>query len=782
MSDGIEVLSRVGGEKVSLRGVRMQVEVAGLAMCASVEQTFVNLEEKAIEAVYAFPLPASAAVTSFEVRTDDRVLTGVLEEREKAVGMHDDAMRRGDGSFLAESIRNDVLNISAGNLLPGQAATVKLSYVSELESVDGEIRLTLPTAIAPRYVTASGEEDLLKARMDGDAMNPPRWASTPYGLELDASLQFAFGAEVTSPTHEIEVTDEAEGEGIRVRLRAARAKMDRDVVLVIKPGRSGVSRKEGMAMAVCATGQDGQEYVAVTVVPAALEESGRREAMEIAFVVDCSGSMEGASIQKAKEALALCIKACLPGDVVWVLRFGSTYEYLTGEPVTMDGLSASALLEKVAGIQANLGGTEMLAPLADLLERRPVLGEGRRREVVLMTDGQVSNEEALVRLARGGRGTNRIFTLGIGSAPSHSLLSSMAGVTGGSMESAVYSESLGPKVLRLFNRLGRRGYTGIEVDAGIEGAEAEGGSGGVFAGQAVTEIVRLPRGKSAEGVVVRLRVDGAVSSVETVRVRRREELGATMLGVFARRRIRALEAAGKEKEAVAVSLGARVLCAGTAWIAVEHRSEAERNDGKPELRRIPVTLAAGWGAVDDMLTGAPQMGGANVSRIAGPTLVRIDPPASRSAPSQPRQWMGFAKKLGRFRSSSDSEGKQRRSFWSSDRSVERYDESREVAEVRDELLELLGEMEFEGFFNPGRSLKRVLKGSGVDKPEMMKGWSLSVPLERAVCTAWALRVLRVRYPDREAEWKAAGEKAMAWLKEALGEKYEEVRRWIEGTG
>ena len=35
----------------------------------------------------------------------------------------------------------------------------------------------------------------------------------------------------------------------------------------------------------------------------------------------------------------------------------------------------------------------------------------------------------------------------------------------------------------------------------------------------------------------------------------------------------------------------------TTFIAIEHRTVEERNEGRPALRRVPVQLAKGWGGV-----------------------------------------------------------------------------------------------------------------------------------------------------------------------------------------
>src|SRR5687767_8875927 len=163
--EGIALRTRIPEQKIALRGVRLRSVVAALAERATVEQTFVNLEAIAIEAIYTFPLPEDAAVCHFEVVTGDRVLTGVVEETEAAIEKYDAAIDRGDAAYLLEQERPDVFTIRVGNINPRQAATVRLTYVRPLKVVDRQIRLAYPTTIAPRYVTATGTNDPLEAQI-----------------------------------------------------------------------------------------------------------------------------------------------------------------------------------------------------------------------------------------------------------------------------------------------------------------------------------------------------------------------------------------------------------------------------------------------------------------------------------------------------------------------------------------------------------------------------------------------------------------------------------------
>src|SRR6266550_1396277 len=89
-------------DRIALRGVRIVARVAGMSVKATVEQTFVNLEAEAIEAVYTFPLSDGAAVCGFEVVFFDKVFTGVVEETDRAIRQYDDAIADGHGAYLLE--------------------------------------------------------------------------------------------------------------------------------------------------------------------------------------------------------------------------------------------------------------------------------------------------------------------------------------------------------------------------------------------------------------------------------------------------------------------------------------------------------------------------------------------------------------------------------------------------------------------------------------------------------------------------------------------------------
>lgn len=80
-------------------------------------------------------------------------------------------------------------------------------------------------------------------------------------------------------------------------------------------------------------------------------------------------------------------------------------------------------------MQANLGGTDVLAPLTRIF-KQPVVGSGQC-QVFLLTDGEVPDTAAVLDIGRQHIRTHRCFTLGIGAEADAGLVEGRARVTGG---------------------------------------------------------------------------------------------------------------------------------------------------------------------------------------------------------------------------------------------------------------------------------------------------------------------------------------------------------------
>ncbi len=582
-----------------LEGVRVAAEISGAASRVVMAQRYRNTEAVPVEAVYVFPLPEGAALCGLVIETGGRRINGRVLEREEAFAAYDDALAAGHGAALLDEERPNVFTASVGNLLPGQKLTVELTWVEALAREGEAIRFALPTVVAPRYVPDEDASGV--SPTPGERVSPPVELAVPYGFTFAAEVELPGGvAGVESPTHPIRVLL-ADGKA-RVELAQEAAAMDRDLVLLLTPVAAakpcGLLERQA----------DGSVVAAVSFVPHLERSGGPRE---VVFLVDRSGSMNGDSIEAVRRALQLCLRSLEEGDAFDIVGFGSTFQTLFGAPRPYAQVSLEEASAHVERLQADLGGTEILPALRAVLER-PSAG-GLRREVVLLTDGEVSNDDAVVALAREHAATTRVFAFGIGHAASEHLVRAVARASGGAAEMILPGRALEATVVRQFGRLRaaaledvRVAWSGakaqlqapatvaqlfdgepLAVYAWLDGAPAAALLAATSAGKAVSWEVELDPEKVADGSLLgTLAARAAIRDLE-------EGTAEARRGSNQRDR-----ADTRVREAI-VRLAVRYGLASreTSFVAVEEREDGEDRP-VAELRRIPVALAHGWGGVE----------------------------------------------------------------------------------------------------------------------------------------------------------------------------------------
>ena len=584
-------------EPIPLTGVTVEGEIHTFYAKVVLSQRYVNRESKPIEAVYVFPLDEGAAVCGFEAVIDGTLVVGEMLERDEAFERYDDAMQAGHGAYLLDEERPDVFQASIGNLPPGQEVLVRLTYVTELGIDDGRVRFAIPTTVSPRY--APLEDHQGTGRPDAETMNPPVAWSVPYGLNLSIRIVMPEGITgLESPSHPVSL--EMNGREATVTLAQREAALDRDFVLSIDaPGLDSphvlIERDE----------EDG-ESIGVSFAPSFASPSAPAE---VIFLVDRSGSMGGTSIEEVRNALQLCLRSMTSGCRFNIVGFGSRHETLFPESRAYDQAALDAATAHVAVMDADLGGTEILPALEFVL--RHTREGGLPRQVVVLTDGEVTNTDAVIALAAAHAADARIFTFGIGAGASHHLVRGLARAGGGTAEFIYPGERIEPKVVRQFARLLSPAIT----DARLEwvGAESLHQSPArippVFAGgrlivyallqdQRPTKVrlsAQSPTGPLAFDVPIPDRSMNHGRTVSTLaaraRIRELEESSEWLTGRGSRQRGRKDSSA--RREIIALSMKYGVMSRETSFVAIERRDVPVQDE--VQLRKVPIALTTGWG-------------------------------------------------------------------------------------------------------------------------------------------------------------------------------------------
>ncbi|MCS6290029.1 MAG: marine proteobacterial sortase target protein [Nitrospira sp.] len=454
----------------------VHIAVTGTIARATVRQEFTNPSRKKgdwLEGVYVFPLPETAAVDHLRMKIGERIIEGRIKERAEAKKVYDQAKREGKRTGLIEQERPNLFTTSVANIGPGEHVTIELEYQETVRYENEQFQLRFPMAVGPRYIPGvpvvvegqgpqgSGISPDTDRVPDASRITPPVHPSgdgaiNPLSLSLSLNPGFPL-AKVESPFHPIISLQDQDG-GYQISLREDAVPADRDFQLIWHPA----PRTEPMAT-VFTEQKDGATYAMLMLVPPTQHrEKAARVPRDITFIIDRSGSMAGASIEQAKGSLTAALSRLTTQDRFNIIQFNHAIRSLfsTPQPVTTKAMQQA--IRYTEQLTAD-GGTEIIPALRQAL-KSPQDGS-RLQQIILITDGQVGNEEELFELLHQRIGSRRLFTIGIGSTPNSHLMRKAAESGRGAFTYIGNVNEVKEKLDGLFKKLEHPVLNNITIDA-----------------------------------------------------------------------------------------------------------------------------------------------------------------------------------------------------------------------------------------------------------------------------------------------------------------------------
>ncbi|MGB9226009.1 VIT domain-containing protein [Mycobacterium sp.] len=590
-----------------LEDVTLHADIAGLAASVDLRATFSNDGVDPVEATYVFPLPELAAVSSLQIRTGSTVLDGWLMERTKARDTYAASRVERDAAIL-EQEREDVVTIRVGTIAPHERVEVRLILHARLTYTDGQVLFRFPLVVAPRYIPGArlggdpvgkgtaADTDLVP---DASRLTPP--VASEGRVRLSVSISVASGAYAideigcTLRTH---ISSAQSDQLIRIEALPGQ-RLDRDLVLRM---RLGAHRQPSLSL-LTSVDSDGQEGTfALTLLPPTIEAT-TTAGRDVVVVVDASASMSGWRLPAARRAAARIIDSLTPADQFTVLTFA---DRVSGADWAGAGLVQATERNRFRAIEhlfATLaGGSPVL--LAALETAAWLFTDPRRPSIlVVITAGQVGNEDEITGAFGPRIAPLRVHAVGIGATVNSALLRQLADAGRGQLLLAESDNALddltsalrrllGPPLLTDFGLVG----DGIQL---LHNTISPAHPPDIFSGDSMVITGRFRGNPTGCVVVSGTGMDGRPwsSRVNGVAVggRALTQLWArAFLADLQRKYLRCPieQAAGLERLIVSTSLRFGVLCRLTALVAVSNAPT--RALGAPREVIQSVELPADW--------------------------------------------------------------------------------------------------------------------------------------------------------------------------------------------
>ncbi len=540
---------------ICLKALHWDCETKGLLCKLKATQQYHNASEKTLEVTYTFAVPHSAVVTEFAATINDKRLVAQTMAAPEADDKYEEAIESGDMPAMLEHAENGMCTANIGSLKPHESVDIEITYCWLLKPVDRVARIAIPTVIAPRYSRDGSQGGLL----------PHQQIEHDFRIEYPVSAHFEFkGAmfahssfSVGSSAVTYSTTEDA------VVFDISKEFADHDLVVTI-------SDIDIQPQALLVKTDD--SYRGLVVSPAPVLETEKDKPIHLKVLVDCSGSMSGASIEEAKKALNELTSELRKRDRISLFRFGSHTEALIGRPTEVSPTFFRREYKPIVEtIEADLGGTEIRLAIDT------VIADKQPADILLITDGEVWDELDLPALCKQHI---RLFVIGVGHAANEHWCRNVAQETQGACEMVTPYEDMDTVVLRMVRRMRLPSMKHVTVTCTDAVKVLTDAQAVYFAGESVTQSLVFNRRPSH-----RPRLSFNATSVELPNwtETQDENLLKVLIGMELRQAQRDNDTVTCQSLATQYGL----LTPSTKMILVAEREADQKATAMPSLQRIP---------------------------------------------------------------------------------------------------------------------------------------------------------------------------------------------------
>jgi Ca-activated chloride channel homolog len=418
------------------------IATADLIGGVQIHQSFVNRSEENIEVSYTFPLPAQAVLVDLILKIGGKELKGIVKAKTEAEEEYENAVVDGDLPILLTEVHPGLYSLDIGNLKPGEKIEITIKFLQKLSPVGNQVRIRIPTTLVPRYGTpeSAGLEQHNAPETDIFTTRRTRFTGEFHGIFANAKIH--------SPSHELKLLEK--DDFIQFKLKDLYTVMDRDFILLL-------DLPEKLSCGAMLVEEHDQSLVMASFQPKPFD-SDDKHPLNLHIVLDCSASMSSVSIEQSKLALSRILDLLQAGDQFNLTLFGSEHISFSPSLLPATKKNISIFRDKIATINADLGGTEMLAALQSVFTQSH--DEGQPFDILLITDGAVYSHDNLLELAKSHPG--RCFTVGVGHSAGE-IVEELAKATGGVCELVTPDETMAEKVERQFRRIRPPQFSEVRV-------------------------------------------------------------------------------------------------------------------------------------------------------------------------------------------------------------------------------------------------------------------------------------------------------------------------------
>ena len=456
------IFYKANGGKIK-KGINLDTKVSmnitGIINRVTVIQKFKNPDDYWTEGKYLFPLPDDASVDTLKMKIGNTIIEGEIQLKKEAKKIYEKAKKEGKKATLVEQHRPNLFTASVANIPPKGEIEVIIEYQQKVAFDNQKYSVKLPFVAAPRYIPAS-VNNVPTNKSDKNIVQSVEDIDNPIDRPVDIDIVLDPGfviQDIKSPYHKIK-TIENNGKFNIVLDSTIEANKDFELVWFPKEIKQIQAKLYTQA-------KDNKQFNLLMLTPPSklFVDNAKKLKREVVFVVDSSGSMSGKSMTQAKHALTLAINRLKEYDKFNVIDYDSTYTTLFSTAQEVNRLSKSMARGFINSMIAD-GGTVPKDAIKYALKSTNDESKNYLRQVIFITDGQLSNEEEIFRDIKLHLADSKLFTISIGSAPNNFFMKKAANYGKGAFTHIANINEVSQKMLEFFQKIENPSLSDIKIN------------------------------------------------------------------------------------------------------------------------------------------------------------------------------------------------------------------------------------------------------------------------------------------------------------------------------
>ncbi|UJR16362.1 hypothetical protein I4U23_003265 [Adineta vaga] len=462
------------GQLVPLKAFHIRAQLVDVTGEVVLYQVYHNTSSVPIEAKYVFPLEENCSVCGFEAHINNKVIKGVVKEKEQAKREYREAIEKGHGAYLMHQEQPEVFSVSVGNLPANCEVIIKITYVAELSIENNDIIFRFPAKVASwqsKQALEAKDQTILPSinlEQDNSSMK-----SVEFSLKTSIRMPYEI-SKLFSPTHRLrrKVTD-----CLAMIELVDNVLLEKDFILSITLKSINLPRMLNETYVVSdennniELNDEQSQACMLTFYPKFEMTNNINEFVEVVFIIDVSNSMDGNHVQQAKQLAHLFLTNMNnnDGNIYFnIVTFGSDNDecFPISSPNTKENIDKAKHF--ILHSLDHRGNTDLFSVLRQysLLPSPCKLG----RQFILLSDGHINDLNSIITLLENqpSMAHDRFFTCSISDTSNkHQLKQLTNGAHGGGLATVFdsnYRSKWKSKVLLILEHIRQPCVTNISID------------------------------------------------------------------------------------------------------------------------------------------------------------------------------------------------------------------------------------------------------------------------------------------------------------------------------